>query len=248
MDVSALYSNIPVNDGIRATLKLLEAHQDNVDTLDFSLDDIRALLDFVLKNSYFRFGEDVYRQKMGVAMGNRLVPLFAIIFMHDLETRILETSSDRPSMWVRYIDDVFGVWQHGLASLDLFHEFVNNQHPLITFSIDHSKESPSIPFLDVSVEIAQDGSIRTELYIKPTHSGILPNYDSAHPQSTKMAIAESQIRRAACVANSDGSTKRGSLKIASMLRSNGYPENTIRRAHFKSPSPDNIPKRKERQR
>jgi hypothetical protein len=94
-------------------------------------------------------------------MGNRLAPLFAIIFMHDLETRILETYSDRPSMWVRYIDDVFGVWQHGLASLDSLHQFINNQHPTITFSIDHSKESPSIPFLDVSVEIAQDGSIRT---------------------------------------------------------------------------------------
>jgi hypothetical protein len=33
-----------------------------------------------------------------------------------------------------------------------------------------------------------------------------------------------------------------------MLRSNGYPESTIRRAHSKSPSPDNIRKRKERQR
>lgn len=32
MDVSALYFNIPDEDGIRATLKLLEAHQDDIDT------------------------------------------------------------------------------------------------------------------------------------------------------------------------------------------------------------------------
>ncbi len=54
MDVSALNLNISVDDRIRirATLKLLEEHQDDVDTLGFSLDDIRALLEFFLKNSY----------------------------------------------------------------------------------------------------------------------------------------------------------------------------------------------------
>ena len=109
--------------------------------------------------------------------------------MHDLETKILETSPNCPSMWVRYIDDVFGVWRHGLTSLEEFHHFANHQHPTISFSLDHSRDSPAIPFLDVSVGVAQDGSISTELHVKPTHSGILLNYSSVHPQSTKIAIA-----------------------------------------------------------
>ena len=46
----------------------------------------------VLTNSYFWFGDEVFKQKVGVAMGNRLAPPFAILFMHDLETRFLNIS------------------------------------------------------------------------------------------------------------------------------------------------------------
>ena len=86
MDVTALYSNIPVEKGICTVLRLLEDHEDDIDILGFGLRDIEHLLHFVLSNSYCRFGEDVYRQRMGVAMGNRLAPPFAILFMHDLES------------------------------------------------------------------------------------------------------------------------------------------------------------------
>ena len=108
MDVTALYSNIPVEEGIRMILRLLEDHEDDIDTLGFELNDIQHLLHFVLSNSYCRFGEDIYWQRMGVAIGNRLAPLFAILFMHDLESRFLATSPETSSIWVRYID-IFGV-------------------------------------------------------------------------------------------------------------------------------------------
>ena len=94
---SALYSNIPVDNGIRATLKLQEAHLDDVDTLGLSLDDIRALLKFVLKNGCFRFGEDVYRQKTGVAIGNWLAPPFAVIFYAQLRSQNLGDITELPS-------------------------------------------------------------------------------------------------------------------------------------------------------
>ena len=74
MDVTALYSNIPVEEGIRTILRLLEDHEDDIDTLGFELNNIQYLLRFVLSNSYCRFGEYTYRQRMGVAMGNRLAP------------------------------------------------------------------------------------------------------------------------------------------------------------------------------
>ena len=33
MDVTALYSNIPIEEGIQAALKLVEEHQDDIDTI-----------------------------------------------------------------------------------------------------------------------------------------------------------------------------------------------------------------------
>ena len=108
--------------------------------------------------------------------------------MHDLESRFLATLPETSSIWVRYIDDIFGVWQHGLENLEQFHHALNRFHPTIKFSLEHTGDLPSIPFLDTNVAITQDGSITTELYIKPTHSGILLHYDSAHPKSTKDAM------------------------------------------------------------
>ena len=197
MDVTALYSNILVEEGI---CMVLEDHEDDINTLGFGLNDIEHQ-HFMLSNSYCRFGEDVYRQRMGVAMGNRLAPPFAILFMHNLESRFLATSPEKPSVWVRYIDDIFGVWEHGLESLQQFHQAQNQSHPTIKFSLEHTGDLPSIPFLDTNVAVTQDGSVTTELYIKPTHSGILLHYDLAHPKSLKDAIAQSQLQRTLRVSN-----------------------------------------------
>ena len=92
--------------------------------------------------------------------------------------------------------------KHGLESLQLFHHALNHFHPTIKFSHEHTGDLPSIPFLGTNIAITQDGSVTTELYIKPTHSGIL-HYDSAHPKSLK-----SQLQRALQVSNTpSGSTK-----------------------------------------
>ena len=150
--------------------------------------------------------------------------------MHHLESRLLASSPEKPSMWVRYIDDIFGVWPHGLEGLEQFHHTLNQFHPSIKFSLEHTGELPSIPFLDTSVSITQDGSVTTELYIKPTHSGILLHYDSAHPRSTKDAIAQSQMQRALRVSNTPSGSTRSTRKIANMLERNGYLKTTITRA------------------
>ena len=69
MDVVALYSSIPIKEGIEAVLEKLEEHEEEVDTAGLSPDEIESLLTLALNNNFFKFGEDVYRQKKGVAMG-----------------------------------------------------------------------------------------------------------------------------------------------------------------------------------
>lgn len=43
--------------------------------------------------------------------------------------------------------------------------------------------------IPVHKRVTQDGTITTELYMKPTHSGILVHHSSAHPRSTEDAVA-----------------------------------------------------------
>lgn len=102
----------------------------NVRETQYSI--LENLFRFVLTNNYFRFGKNFYRQMMGVAMGNRLAPPFAILFMHSLETRYLATAKKSPAL-LRYIDDIFRVWLHDAESLKHFHHSLNQFHPTIKF-------------------------------------------------------------------------------------------------------------------
>ena len=120
MDVAALYSNIPIKEGIQTALDLMKEHQDEIDIIGFKLDELENLLRFVLTNSCFRFGKNFYQQKMGAAMGKRLAPPFAILSMHSLETTYIARASKSPAFWVRCIDDIFAVWLHDAESLKQF--------------------------------------------------------------------------------------------------------------------------------
>ena len=115
MDMTAHYLDIPVKKRICRVLRLLEDHEDDIDTLSFGLNDIEHL-HFVLSNSYCRFGEDVYQQRMGVAMGNRLPPRFAILFMHDLDSQFLATSPEKPSVHRQHLWSL-GTWTRKPATI-----------------------------------------------------------------------------------------------------------------------------------
>ena len=69
--------------------------------------------------------------------------------MGDLEEKILKDCDKKPLTWLRYIDDIFMLWQHGEKELEKFLEFLNCYHSIIKFTADYSREE--IHFLDVSV-------------------------------------------------------------------------------------------------
>ena len=67
----------------------------------------------VLKNNIFEFSDKTYKQICGTAIGTKLAPSFAVPFMAVLEQNILSKVKKAPSVWWRYIDDLFfdlGTW------------------------------------------------------------------------------------------------------------------------------------------
>ncbi|PIK49128.1 hypothetical protein BSL78_13997 [Apostichopus japonicus] len=61
----------------------------------------------VLTKNNFTFMDKHYLQRHGTAMGTRMAPSFACLFMSSLEERMLSTAPCRPLIWWRYIDDIF---------------------------------------------------------------------------------------------------------------------------------------------
>ena len=69
------------------------------------------LAEIVLKNNIFQFNEKTLKQLRGIAIGTKFAPPYAILFMADLEERILEDIELQPRIWWRYIDDIFFIWE-----------------------------------------------------------------------------------------------------------------------------------------
>ena len=80
LDVTALYSNIPHNDGIVACKK----HLDRRALSTTSSEDICQLIKFILENNVFSFNDEYFLQVCGTAMGTRMAPCYANIFMAEL--------------------------------------------------------------------------------------------------------------------------------------------------------------------
>ena len=125
VDVTALYTNIPHQDGITRILKYLRKH--GAPTKEIEL--CEKILPHILRKNYFEFNSQYYLQISGTAMGTRCAPNYAIIFMAELEEDYLNNCTLKPTLWKRYIDDIFMIWQHGPDELTTFLQELNNFHP-----------------------------------------------------------------------------------------------------------------------
>ena len=107
IDVSSLYTNIPNTEGIAAINKMME--DTGTDTLLKMF--ISNLTHQVLTKNYFKFNNKLYEQIQGTAMGTRMAPNYAIIFMHYFETNFLTNYPKQPKIWLKFIDDIFMIWK-----------------------------------------------------------------------------------------------------------------------------------------
>ena len=99
LDVTALYFTIPHNDVIGYCKKYLDGR-----SLSTSIsEDICQLIKFILENNVFSFSDEYFLQACGTAMGTRMAPFYANIFMAELEENFLSGYPCKPLACQRYI-------------------------------------------------------------------------------------------------------------------------------------------------
>ena len=67
-------------------------------------------------------------------MGSSMAPTYASLFMGKLERDFLEQCTLKPSVWLRFLDDIFMIWDHSLAELEEFMTHLNSFHQTIKFT------------------------------------------------------------------------------------------------------------------
>ena len=86
-----------------AIKKALDAREDKT----IPTESILELAEVLLKNNIFEHNNKTFRQKQGTAIGTKMAPSYAILFMSELEDNFLKTAPLKPYVWWRYIDDIF---------------------------------------------------------------------------------------------------------------------------------------------
>ena len=235
LDISSMYTNIPIDDCKLKLLNFISSNGNEIKTFGLSYPDIEVMLHTVMHESYFRFGDKMFHQKRGLGMGHRYSPPAANVYVFALECDIIKEWNEKyPDLfiditkWFRALDDIFSIWLHGIDSLLLFLDYINNFHPTIKFTLEHSLDS--INFLDVTISKnpLNDSKLTTELFIKPTHSGVSLNYYSKHPRHVILNTAKNHFRRAFLLSNTEESRSRSFERIKQLLSANNFPPHIIK--------------------
>ena len=179
------------------------------------------MAEFVLKNNFFEFNDEVKRQKSGTAIGTKFAPPYACIFMDEVETEFLKSEELQPCLWLRYIDDIFFIWTHGEEKpTQFFYEF-NNFYFYLKFTYEISSGSVNFLYLNVSL---RNGAIHTDLYIKPTNSHHYLYYQYSHPLHIKTSIPYSQALRLNNISSSEKGFKTHVSHMEEWILARGYSE------------------------
>ena len=101
-------------------------------------------------------------------MGSLLDPVFAGIFMAELEKTILPILREHMSPWKRYVDDTISYIKEEFIEQVL--SKLNGYHNNIEFTYEIENDG-KLPFLDVLV-IRKDYEVETIVYRKSTNNDI----------------------------------------------------------------------------
>ena len=158
-------------------------------------------------------------------MGSPASPAIANIFMAKLEEDALKSFDGAPDVWYRYVDDAFSIVKKSLVEKLLVH--LNNQHPSIVFTLEKEEEG-KLPFMDTMIHRV-DGSLKTGVYRKPTHTGRYLAYTSHHPESAKRSVVTSLFRRIDYITLGEKEKQADEQRIYDELNANGYPATFVKR-------------------
>ena len=224
-DVDSLYTNIDNEMGIRAVQEAFAMDPKPIHRY------IIKLLRLSLEGNDFTFNNKHYLQVSGTAMGKKFAPHYADICMAYWETMNLQKSSKQPKIYLRYLDDIFLIWEHDRESFDEFFNILNSSHPNIKLKTNIQENE--LEFLDVLIykgEIfKQHNTFDSKVFFKPTDSHALLHKHSFHPKHTFAGIVKSQLTRFARICQLEKDFDEATKILFHSLYSRAYSRRFLRK-------------------
>ena len=122
-----MFPNIDNELGLGPVSRALDTREHLLSSTDFILEAV----EICLKSNHSVFNEKFYLQVHGNAMRPKNPWSYADIVMGEMNHKAKHCGPIKPSQWWRYRDDIFDLWQQGLAALNYFTEYISSLYPTI---------------------------------------------------------------------------------------------------------------------
>ena len=223
-----LFTNISLSGTRKLAGDLIKTAQSD---LNISEKDLISLFNFATCETHFLFKGKFYDKIDGVAMGSRLAPALANLFMSHYEREWLSNYDGvSPSCYTRYVDDIFSVFNsHDKAKR--FFSYLNSRHPNVKFTME-TEVNEVIPFLDVIID-NRNNILNTTIYHKLTYSDLLHNFDSFTACFYKISLIKRLTDPAYKINNTWASFHNDVTKIKETLKRNSFPPFLIDKSEFR---------------
>ena len=221
LDVVSLFTKVPTDETLAVVRDKLAADPLLEECTCISIDNLMEMLTFCVETTYFGMGFDIYWQEEGLAMGSPLSPVLANIYIEYFEEMAFGSTSLKPSIWLRYVDDTFILWPHQ-EDVQILLDHVNSIWPSIQFTMEKEQDN-KLPFLDVLVTCTEQG-FRSSVYRKPTFTGQYLNFNSHHPYTVKKGIVRCLQHWAKTISCDTDAYQEEMISLRHNLHRNNYPE------------------------
>jgi hypothetical protein len=118
-------------------------------------------------------------------MGSPLGPTFAVFYMSNLKTKLLnENKAFNPLFYRRYVDDIIAIVENK-SHLNWF-KICLHRNSVLKFT--HAVPSNN--------QLQDHGNLSTAVCIKPTDKGIYSSFQSCSPLNYKKSVVKTLVNRA----------------------------------------------------
>ena len=148
--------------------------------------------------------------------------------MGKLEKEILDSCGVQPLLWLRFLDDIFMIWDDSEEKLLWFLDQLNKFHETIKFTYNYSKTNAV--FLDVNIEKSDKGNLCTSVFEKDTNVHQYIEFSSCHPLSCKKGIPYSQAKRYRRITSDDDIFKQDLNSLETYFHTRNYPADILSEA------------------
>ena len=224
IDVTSLYTNILHTEGIDCAISALQqAYERDPDHPPPTV--IGEMIKIVLMNNVIEFEGHFYLQIQGCAMGTRLAPSYASIFMGHMEVTLQAMAgAERILLWRRYIDDIILFYRGEREQFDQYMVNINQIHPTIKFTSECSPQQ--VTFLDLTVykgeRFERSGVLDVKTYVKACNKQLYVHAKSYHPKGTGKGIIIGEALRYLRTNSDQQHSDQMILKHKKILHNRGY--------------------------